>query len=200
MQLKDAFILFMALLVGSCTTVPPSPPPRSATDQLLVSTAADRAADSLAQQMPPGLKIFLDISALDGPDAHYAAVVIADRFLRRGLLITTDRSVAQAIVLIRSGALSTNTQSTLVGMPQFAVPFFPVGNLITIPEIDFYKSTTHEGVAEFAATAFDIKTGKLITSTDPQFGFSHENESILFLFVEREKDDLPSGGASVPEQ
>jgi hypothetical protein len=161
----------------------------------MVSTAINRAADRLAQQLPTNLKIFLDTSSLDGPDAHYAAAEITDRLLRRGLRLMASRTEADAVVIVRSGVLSTDDRTTLIGMPQFAVPFFPVGNLLTIPELDFYKKMHSKGVAEFAATGFDTKTGRLIVSTDPQFGFSHKTDWVVLLLFNWEKNDLIDDGA-----
>ena len=174
----------------ACTSVRTTEPPRSATEERLTSAAIDRAAERLADQMPSGLKIFLDTSALDGPDAHYAAAEVSDRLLRRGLRLAAAKTDADAVVVVRSGVMSDDDKTTLLGTPSLAVPFFPVGNLLTLPEIDFYKRTHTRGMAEFAATAFDPKSGKLIVSTDPQFGFSRRTQWVVFLLFSWEKDDL----------
>jgi len=72
-------------------------------------TAIDRAADRLAQQIAANLKVFLDTSSLDGPDARYAAAEITDRLLRRGLRLMATRAEADAVVIVRSSVLSTTT-------------------------------------------------------------------------------------------
>ena len=184
----------LVLSLCACTTVHTTEPARSATEERLVSTAIDRAADGLARQMPVNLKIYLDTSSLEGPDAHYAAAAVADRLLRRGLRLMSTRTEADAVVIVRSGALSTDNRTTLIGMPQFAVPFFPVGNLLTIPELDFYRKMHTKGVAEFAATAFDPKTGQLVASTDPQFGVSNKTDWVVFLLFGWERNDLSHSG------
>jgi hypothetical protein len=174
----------------ACTSVRTSAPPRTATEERLASTAIDRAAERLAEQMPANLKVFLDTSALDGPDAHYAAAAVTDSLLRRGLRLAEGKTDADAIVVVRSGVMSNDDKTTLIGTPSLAVPFFPVGNLLTLPEIDFYKRSHTKGIAEFAATGFDPKSGKMIVSTNPEFGFSNKTQWVVFLLFSWEKDDL----------
>jgi len=190
--------LWLAIALPACTVVHTTEPARSATEERLVSTAIDRAADRLAQQMPANLKIYLDTTSLEGPDAHYAAATVADRLLRRGLRLMSKPADADAVVVVRSGVLSTDDKTTLIGMPQFAVPFFPVGNLLTIPELDFYRKMHAKGVAEFAATGFDPKTGRMVVSTDPQFGFSNKTDWVVFLLFGWERNDLVHGGLGRP--
>jgi hypothetical protein len=183
----------------ACTSVRTTEPPRSATEERLTSAAIDRAAERLADQMPAHLKIFLDTAALDGPDAHYAAAEVTDRLLRRGLRLASVKTDADAVVVVRSGVMSDDDKTTLIGTPSLAVPFFPIGNLLTLPEIDFYKRTHTRGIAEFAATGFDPKTGKLVVSTDPEFGFSSKTQWVVFLLFSWEKDDLASRKPAAPK-
>ena len=187
---RTAALLSVMLSLCACTTVHTTPPSRSATEERLVSTAIDRAADRLAQQMPANLKIFLDTSSLEGPDARYAAAAVADRFLRKGMRLMPDKAEADTVVVVRSGVLSSDARTTLIGMPQFAIPFFPVGNLLTIPELDFYRKMHSKGVAEFAATGFNPKTGEMVVSTDPQFGFSQKTDWVVLLLFGWNTNDL----------
>ena len=52
------------------------------------------------------------------------------------------------------------------------------------PAISLYQRSIVKGVAKFAATVYDPKTGKLIVSTDPAYGFSEQRDGVvLFLFT-----------------
>jgi hypothetical protein len=169
-----------ALAVSGCTTVRTTSPLRSAQEELLISTAADRAATALAAQMPAGIRAYLDTSDFGAQDGQYAIAAIQDAFLRRGLLMAADRSQADTVVIVRTGGLATDERSTLIGTPAFVPPILPT---VTIPEIALYKDAVNKGVAKFAATAYDPKTGRLIVSTDPAYGFSWSSSgTILFLF------------------
>jgi len=70
----------------------------------------------------------------------------------------------------------------LIGMPQLTVPYIPVGNSVTVPEIALFKQAEEKGVAKFVATGYDAKTGKLLATTDPRYGFSHNTNHTVLLF------------------
>ena len=93
-----------------------------------------------------------------------------------------DRSQAEAIVNVASGALSTDEKSLLIGIPALQVPALPVGTSVSVPEIALFKTAQDKGVAKFVATGYDAKTGKLIATTDPQYGFSHQTNHTMLLF------------------
>ena len=155
----------------------------------MISKAADVAAARLADQLPKNLSAYVDSSHFVAEDAPYAIAAIDDQFLRRGIRLTQDRNHADAVIEIRTGALSTNEQSTLLGLPPLTVPFFPVGNFVTIPGFDIMRHNQTTGIAKFAATAYNPKTGQLVVSTDPQIGASHESDwVVLFLFAWGSRD------------
>jgi hypothetical protein len=172
------------LLFTGCTTIRTTSPLRSAQEELLISTAADRAAEALAAQIPPNLTAFVDTTAMDRQDKAYAVAAIEDAMMRRGVRIVADRDHANAVIVPRSGVLSTNERATLIGLPALPVPT-PIGAApITTPELSLYSSSKEKGIAKFAATVYEPKTGKLITSTDPAYGFSRQSDGVvLFLFT-----------------
>ena len=177
---KIAALLGVLLALPGCTTVRTTSPARSAQEELVISTAADRAAAALAKQIPPAGLAFLDTSGVTAQDAGYATAAVEDALLRRGVRLTTDRAKADTIVLLRAGVLSTYESNTLLGTPAFSPPFFPT---FTVPEVAFYKDAIKQGVAKFAATVYDPKTGKLLVSTDPAYGFAHSNDYVLLLVL-----------------
>jgi len=55
--------------------------------------------------------------------------------------------------------------------------------------LSFYSQNQANGSAKFAASVYDAKSGKLIVSTDPAYGFSHgESGTVLFFFAWRKND------------
>ncbi|HUN51332.1 MAG TPA: DUF6655 family protein [Candidatus Sulfotelmatobacter sp.] len=182
-------VVLLAFLVGACTTVRETNPPRTATEELLISTAADRAAERLAPAIPPGTKVFVDASYLDGTDAKYATAVLHDRLLRLGVHLMPDRKSAEMVVELRSGALSINEHSFLIGIPSFPIPI-PLAGTVEFPEIALYKRVEREGIAKFAATGYDAKSGGLKDSAAAQFGLSHDIDWVLLFFIDWHKDDM----------
>ena len=187
---RGVALFALAALLAGCTTQRSSQPVRTATEELLISAAADRAASQLSLNIPVGTKVFVDPQYFQGYDNGYALAAIRTQFLKAGLTLVDERTQADAIVMIAAGALSTDEKSLLIGIPQLQFPFLPVGNLVNVPEIALFKSAQDKGVAKFVATGYDAKTGKLIATTDPQFGFSHQTNNTVFLFFSWSTGDL----------
>ena len=61
------------LALGACTSTRETSPQRSATEQLLISTAVDRAVEGMDLKIPQGTKVFLDAGQLEGSDGKYAS-------------------------------------------------------------------------------------------------------------------------------
>lgn len=179
-----------ALLLCACTTERSSVPSRTATEQLLISTAADRAAAQLSLSIPKGTRVFIDRQYFQGYDDGYALNAIRTQFLRQGLNLVDDRTHAEAIVNVASGALSTDEKSLLIGVPALQLPALPVGTSVSVPEIALFKTAQDKGVAKFVATGYDAKTGQMIATTDPQYGFAHQTNHTIFLFFSWETGDL----------
>ena len=183
-------ILAMSLLASACTTERASVPLRTATEELLISSAADRAASTLSLSIPKDTKVYIDRQYFQGTDDGYALNAIRTQFLKQGLNVVDDRAQAQAIVNVASGALSTDEKSLLIGIPALQVPALPVGTSVSVPEIALFKTAQDKGVAKFVATGYDAKTGKLIATSDPQYGFSHQTNHTIFLFFSWQSGDL----------
>jgi hypothetical protein len=182
--------------LAACTTVTTSKPARTATEELLISRAADEAADNLKFDVPAGTKLFLDTTYFEGTDSKYAIGTIRDRLMRRGIHLVDKKDDAQVVLEIRAGALSIDEQSFLVGIPGFPIPI-PLAGTLDFPEIALYKKAVRAGVAKFAATGYDPKTGALIATTDPEFGFSQKTKKVIMIFFGSDTNDTVPPGAPV---
>jgi hypothetical protein len=166
---------------------------RTATEQLLVSAAADRAAEKLAEQIMPNIRAFLETDLIGSPDASYASLAIRDRFLRRGVQLVDDKSMADAVIEVRIGALSTDEKSVFLGTPELPLPTLPgyTTSSVLVPALNLFKRATTQATAKFAATGYDPKTGKLVVATEPQYGYSHKVDwAVLLLFAWTNQDYL----------
>ena len=175
-----------AFLCG-CTTVRSTSPARSTEEMLLITTAADRAAEALAVQVPPNLTAWIDTSGFSAQDQQYGLATITDALLRHGVKLVGDRAKADAVILPRAGTLSTDERGTLLGIPALPNPFMPS---IGIPALALYSQSVAKGTAKFAATIYDNKTGKLIVSTDPAWGFTRESSGTVLIFFSWRKNDM----------
>jgi hypothetical protein len=179
----------LALALAGCTSSRESSPRRTATEQLLISKAADEAAARLTLPLPKGARVFVDAGNFEGTDGKYAIGAIRDRLLELGARLAPERSAADIVVEIRAGALSVDEHKTLFGIPESEVPV-PLTGDFTFPEIALFKRDERLGIAKFAATAYDAKEGRLIGTTEPRFGFSYRRKWVVLLFVSWTTDNL----------
>jgi len=190
--------LLAAPLLG-CSTDRQTDPQRTATEQLLISAAADRAAESLALDIGSVRKAYLDATNFEGFDGKYAIAAIRSSLLKQGAHLVDDKKNADTIIEIRSGALSIDKRATLVGLPSYNVPI-PLAGQLQTPEIAIYKSEEQEGIAKFAATAYDIKEGRFIAESAPPLARSHLQKQLI-LVVSWTTDDVhgPADGDKKPK-
>jgi len=177
------------VMLAGCVTERQTTTTRTATEELLVSSAADRAATALAAALPPQATVYVDTGNLDGDDGKYAIGAIEDQLLRRGCAIVATKADANTVVALRAGALAMNNRDKLVGLPSLTLPI-PLTGAVNTPTVAFYEVQTQQGVAQFSATASDVKTGKWIASAGPAFGLSHVTHYTLLLFFSWHRQDI----------
>jgi hypothetical protein len=186
-MLSRLALLLPLLLLAACSSTRTTSPSRSAQEVLLITTAADRAAEALAAQVPPNLTAWIDPSGFAAEDQAYGLAAIKDALLRHGVRLVSDQSKADAVILPRAGTLSTDEKNTLVGIPSLPVPLAPG---VSIPPLSLYSESTAKGAAKFAASIYDPRSGKLIVSTDPAYGFSREDDGVVLFFFAWRKTDV----------
>ncbi len=169
-----------AFVAGGCTVVRTTSPARSNQELLLTSTAADRAAEALAAQIPSGLTAWIDPSGFAAQDQAYGMAAIEDALLRHGVRLVADRGKANAVILPRAGTLSTDERQTLLGIPSLPVPIMPG---VATPPLSLYQENEAKGGAKFAASVYDPNSGKLIVSTGPAYGFSRADDGVVLFFI-----------------
>jgi hypothetical protein len=182
--MKAAALLAPALALGlsSCVMNHDTVPGRSATEEMTITTAADRAADKLASELTAGGSVYVDPTYFDAPDAKYAIGAIRAAIARRGTKLAADRQHADRVVEIRSGALSIDQNKFLIGIPEFAFPI-PVAGVVTFPEIALYSFHDNQGVAKFAATEITQNDGALVVAPEPNYAYSHNEKRTLLIFI-----------------
>jgi hypothetical protein len=197
------FVLLCASVVlSACSTVRETQPPRTADEQLLISGAVDHALANLKLEIPQGTKIWVNAENFDGTDQKYAVSAIHDFLLHHGAYLVADRAGADTVVEIRAGALSTNSDDLLIGIPGMALPV-PLTGAMQTPELALVKRSEDQGVAKLGITAYDAKTGALVpySPSDPAYGFSTARKwLVLSLISWKVEDVLPEAGRQAQDQ
>ena len=164
-------------------------PARSATEQLLLSTAADRALQSANLTAFAHQKVFLDTTYFDSYDSKYVIGTIRDALSRAGALLEDSLTNSDIVVEARSGALSIDSSDTLFGIPNMGVPV-PLAGALQIPEVAFYKSDKQRSTAKIALLAFAKESGAHIYSSGSLDGKSSDKHYKI-LFVSWIRTDVP---------
>jgi hypothetical protein len=189
-MLRRIFLAAAALVaVSGCTSMRETSPERTASEQLLVTAAADEAAAKLTLPIAKGTGIFVDATNFDGVDGKYAIAAIREQFLKQGARLMPDRARADMVVEIRAASLSSDEEEFLIGIPDFTVPI-PVAGPLTTPEIALFKRGEKRGVAKFVATAYRAETGDYVGSSGAQWGSSYRREWKILFFFGWKRDNL----------
>ena len=184
-----SFCILGALVLTGCVTANKSSPPRTATEQLLISAAADRAAKELVRQIASSRRVFVDASNIEGLDSKYAIAAVRSELAKSGAQLVPDRSMANTVVEIRTGALSIDEREVLVGIPELNIPV-PLSGAFTLPKIALFSKDTRQGVAKFGAVSYDIDAGSTSKFSRQSFGFSNKTKWTALLFIHWSRQDI----------
>jgi len=155
-------VAILAPLVG-CGTTKWSDSPRTATEQLLISDAIDRAISEIDFSALANRSVYLDTRyIITTLDQNYLTSTLRQHMLASGCIIKDKPDDATYVVEVRTGSLGTNRQDLLFGMPATNLPtagLLPIGSA-SIPEIALVKRTNQQGVCKVAVFAYERMSGR----------------------------------------
>lgn len=202
------WVVVLALLTAGCSMARHTEPQRTATEEMQVSAAADRAASQIDLTALRGEKVFVDAAYYKGLDPNYTVAAVQEAVLKNGALLVGDRKSADAVVEMRNGSQSIDKRQLLIGTPAFGLPttvpklrFEPgqttqtgaANNTIQLPEVALYAKAQNIGVSKLTVTAYDTRSGAYEASSGPLYGFSHAIRYTVLIFIKwRHQDFRPS--------
>ncbi|MDX9999634.1 MAG: hypothetical protein RBS50_16905 [Phenylobacterium sp.] len=195
--LRRACALLACTALAACASASETHPSRTATEQLLVSRAVERAAAEFSLALPRDARVFLDSSAFRGEGADYAASAIREALLAQGNAIASRRADADVIVEVRLGALSIDKTQRIVGIPRLTLPISSNFTNVTVPELSAYSRRDRTGVAEFSAFAYEAATGKPIALGARFSGTAKIRSHTMFMVFSWGALEVRPGNASV---
>jgi hypothetical protein len=178
-----AVLIALALCTG-CATIRVTDPPRSADEQFLLSSAAQRAVAQLSTDALRDRKVYVDSSYFNAPEQAFVTGEVRARMLLGGVRLVPERKDAQIIMELRSGGVGVNRTEYLLGLPSIPIPGINSGsNSITnsipflTPELAILKNTKQQGFAGIAYIAYWADTGEVVTSSGPFIGRTNREDS-----------------------
>ena len=101
---RAAALLAAGLALSACASTTETNPGRTATEQLLLARAADRAVEGLSLPLPAGAAVYVDESYFQGEGARYAISAIRAALSDAGFRLAQNKDAADAVFEIRAGA------------------------------------------------------------------------------------------------
>jgi hypothetical protein len=182
-MLSRRVIAALAVAVCGCGTTRSSDTARTATEQLLISDAIDRAVGQVNFTPLAGQKVYLDDQFLQGiVDQKYLVSTIRQHLLASGCVLQKSMDTADFIVEARAGAVGTDRHDLLFGVPATNVPqILPFQALpAAIPEIPVAKRVDQRGIAKIAVFAYHRETGLPVWQSGLAVNTSSSNDVWLF--------------------
>ena len=163
LSLKCLLTSICVLSAFGCGTTRWSDTGRTGTEQLLISNAIDRVVADIDFSPLEGKRCFLNTTAISHTtDRDYLAMTLRQHLAVAGAILATSAEDANYIVEVRAGAIGTDRDDLLVGIPATTLPSLPGSQYgaAAIPEIPFVKRTKQRGVAKIALFAYNRTTGQ----------------------------------------
>ena len=196
MRVRDGALVtvgYMAFLLGSvgCGSVRETLPARSAMEQLMISTAADRAVGDLPDVLVSQRKVYLESANLDCLDKAYVVEKLRSELLASGAVLTKTADDAELIVEVASGAMSLNKRDMLLGVPAVPLPIPYAGETLKLPEIPLWKTLSYTGHAKLLLCVVDARSGRLVEELPTRYGQCRESLWWLLLVGPFRRSDMP---------
>jgi len=176
-------IVFCLILFVGCSSRNFTNTPRTAVEQLLLSTAVDKAVEKINMPQIKDRTVYVDFSNLKAYDAEYIKTSICSRFAGIGATVVESPEDADYVAKISCGALGTEYKSTLFGIPAIPVP----GSPTPLPELAIAHSIEQTGIVKLLV--FVHSNGKAISSAH-YYGRAERDESFFLFFRSQKKDDI----------
>ncbi len=155
--------LLLVLTITGCGTTKWSDTSRTATEQLLLTNAMDRAVGQFNFSALYNKTVLIDSKAIDtATDSKYLISAVRQHLLACGAKVVDKEEDADYCVELRAGAVGTDRNDLMVGVPSFTVPTGWASDYLSgttsVPEIAIYKKTEQRAVVKVAAFVYNRKT------------------------------------------
>jgi len=181
----------LLVLACGCSSFRDTYPARSATEQVLISTAADRAIEGMNSSWIRGRTIYVDASNLEAYDSAYVVQRVRSAVLENGGRLSDSRTECDAILEVASGGLSVDTGGFLLGLPSLSVPVPFGGESLVLPEVALFKVESRVGKAKLLFSAIDAATGAQVARVPISYGRATRRFLWFFLLGPFEGGDVP---------
>jgi len=192
-----ASVLLLSVLCG-CATQRVTDPPRTATEQFLLSEAAIQAVAPLSFDVLHGRRVYVDDQYFSSIDKGFVLGELRAKLLLSGVQLASESKEAEIVVEVRSPGIGIDRYDSIIGIPSIgagagatsAAAGVPLGGFIT-PEIALVKEIRQVSFASVAYVAYWASTGEVVASSGPSVGRAYRDDWWLFGFGPRTLGNIP---------
>ena len=175
-QSSCALLGLVALFATGCATTSTSNTARTGAEQLLISSAIDRAMSNVRFGDFANYDVFIDDKYLDGTvDKGYLVGSLRHRVIAAGGRLAPAADKADIVLEVRSGGVGTDTEESFIGMPALGVPGLP----IELPEVKIASRASQMGTAKIGLVAYDPKTGAALGTGGEATALTHNSDTYV---------------------
>lgn len=186
----SASLIVLAAFATACHSVRITEPQRTASEQLLLSTAIDKAVKDIDLSSLKGKTIFFDGTYFESYDDGYAAGTIREAISKAGGRLIADRGAADLIVEARSGAVGIDSRDSLFGLPELDIPI-PFAGQVQTPELALYKAQHADSIAKFALLSYEAESGDFVNATGSMVGKAKFHHYKILGFINWRRTNIP---------
>lgn len=187
--------MLVGLATGCINKQRMTEPVRSVGEQLLLTTAIDRALSELDMEAIgrlEGVKVHISTNYLKTLDQEYLVGSLRDLFFANGVLVVDDPKEAQIIVEARSGANSLDSAKVTAGIAEDqALPNPVTGAPISLPEMAFFKKENNISVTKVALVAYKTDTREHVFSSGTLLGGAYDRHYQVLGLLRIRFTDVP---------
>lgn len=179
--------LMLAVTLWGCagcqSSVRVTDPPRSATEQFLLTVAASRAIEQLSVDALRGRQVYIDTQHFSAPEQGFVLSELRAKLLMSGVQLMPERGAAQIIMEVRSLGVGIDRSDLLVGIPSVLIRAGGVEDEtgettipLATPELALVKNVDQRGVASIAFIAYWKDTGEVVANSGPYLGLTRRED------------------------
>ena len=184
---------------GGCSSTRITNPPRTATEQYLLSQAAIRAVAPFSFDSLYGRRVYLNDAYFAPSEKEFVLGEFRAKLLLSGVQLVQTTADAEIIMEVRSGGVGIDRYESLVGVPSFFAPAgaaaaadAPAAASVVTPELAATKSIKQIGYASIAYVAYWRDTGEVVASAGPSTGRTYRDDWWLMGFGPQTVGNIPT--------
>lgn len=163
-------------------------PLRTATDMLLLTTAAERAVSRFDAQTLGGRRVLVDVSRFDAAERPFVHSAFRDHIVAAGGVVMDPGPMAvpepppgtEVIVEVRRNALGRYDSDFTLGVPPLPIIIPFVGAGLETPGLFIFRHTTAKAYAKFSVFSYSATTRTTLGLRQELWGSAHFEQWFWF--------------------